>query len=240
MIKNSDRFANLLYGKVVGERTVVAEVVPDALDLERSRGYHWDKKLARYVSNWNGQIVSEATVRRSIENYNKLLDKNLQNLADKLAKGTIDLPTWQEKVALELKNAHVINASIGKGGRAQMTWSDWGKTGSRLKFQYQRLNLFAQQIKLQMVSPAQIKARLSMYANSVRTSYFDGLTRANIAAGYTHEQRVTTSEKPCDSCTTWANAGWQAIGTVPEPGVDCDGYTNCKCYKRYKKERVRI
>ena len=115
-----------------------------------------------------------------------------------------------------------------------MTFSDWGKVGRALRDQYRWLNGFATDIKSGRLTAGQIRYRAGMYAKSIRSSYFRGLTEAKRLAGNTLERRVTTSEEPCDTCVSVEAQGWQPIGSIPEPGTDCEGYTNCKCYKEYR------
>ena len=220
--------------------TTNADVLEHQLifDLQRQRGYYWDGKKGQYVSKWNGQPVKNSTVLAHVERFNlDYVQSNIDGLTQRFIDGKIELSEWQTKVALELKQAHVINLQIGKGGQANTTFSDYGRIGSRLRFQYQRLNMFANQIATGIPSEmttGQIKYRASMYAKSVRSSYFAGLTQAKREAGFSEEHRYTTSTEPCDNCVATEQRGWQPIGTLPDPGVDCLGYTNCKCYKEYR------
>lgn len=204
-------------------------------DLVREKGYYWDRKKGQYISRWTGKPVKEATVRRSVEKFNsKFVGDNIQMHTDRFLAGEIQLQTWQRRVANELKQSHIINYSVGKGGRAQVKPADWGKIGNALKQQYRYLNNFAMAIKNGQLTPGQIKYRIGLYGKSVRSSYFSGLTAAKAVAGYSQERRKTTSKEPCDRCEEIERWGWQPIGTVPDPGTDCQGLTNCKCYKEYK------
>ena len=206
------------------------------IDLVQEKGYYYDTENARYVSRWNGRPVKESTVRNAVEKYNnKFIQDNIDRSTERLISGDITLQEWQDKVADEIKQGHVINATVGKGGRAAMGQSDWGRVGRRLRDQYQYLNGFSQAIKAGTLTPGQIRVRMNMYVNAIRSSYYGGLTAAMKVAGRKMERRRTTSATPCGQCTAWEARGWQPIGTVPEPGIDCDGLTNCKCEKEYKK-----
>lgn len=235
----------MFYGRAKGERNVVAErIAPTGaamleglvMDLVREKGYYWDKKKAQYVSRWTGKPVKEATVRHAVEKFNSsFVAENIEAHTQRFLDGAIDLPAWQKRVANELKQGHIINSTVGKGGRAQMTFADWGRTGRALRDQYSWLNNFAVEIKNGQLTAGQIKHRAGMYANSVRSSYFRGLTAAKKIAGNTQERRITTSEKPCDTCISVEARGWQPIGTLPMPGTDCEGYSSCKCIMEYRK-----
>ena len=170
-----------------------------------------------------------------MEKYNSsFVADNMQKHTDQFVEGKIDLPTWQKKMAGELKQGHVINATVGAGGRNNMDYSKWGRVGNQLRQQYNYLNNFAVEIANGQLTPGQIQYRVGMYAKSVRTSYFAGQNIAKGEAGLTMERRITRSGKPCDPCRNSESRGWQPLGTLPKPGQDCQGLTNCLCYMEYK------
>jgi hypothetical protein len=114
-----------------------------------------------------------------------------------------------------------------------MTQSDYGKLGATLRFQYRKLREFAEQIKAGLLTDKEILARAALYANSARTSYYDGLDRAKQAAGYTEEMRVLGLAEHCDDCPPLAGF-WAPIGSLPRIGAtQC--ITNCKCTKVYRR-----
>ena len=246
------QLADLMYRELVKQIDITGEIlaspgdklavlVPDVtgfdllFNLVREKGYYWDKKTAQYISRWTGKPVKESTVRRAVEKFNStFVNDNIQTHTDRFLQGKIQLQTWQRRVAYELKQGHIVNFTVGKGGRAQMTFSDWGKLGNALKNQYRYLNNFAQAIKNGQLTAGQIKYRVGLYSQSVRSSYFSGLTATKAASGYTLERRRTTASDPCDRCVDVETWGWQPIGTVPDPGTDCKGLTNCRCFKEYK------
>ena len=242
MTKNKDLLEMALSAKVVNsgkswggvEAAILAEHVFDLDD--REKGYFFDTKQAAYVSRWTGKPVQDATVRRSVESYNsEFVGANMDKHTDKFIEGKMDLPTWQKKMAGELKQGHVINATVGAGGRANMNYSKWGRVGNALRQQYNWLNNFSVEIANGNLTPAQIQYRVNMYAKSVRSSYFAGQRVAKEEAGLTMERRVTTSGNPCDPCAKDEKMGWQPLGTLPVPGTDCKGLTNCMCYMEYRK-----
>ena len=59
-------------------------------------------------------------------------------------------------------------------------FSDYGRIGGRLNFEYRKLDQFAQEIALGTLSEAQIQARVQLYANGARTAFFDGHRAANV------------------------------------------------------------
>lgn len=203
-------------------------------ELAERLGWAWDASVARYRSFVAGRFVSEATVRATGERFvSQSIESNIENITERFLDGKIDLATWQQRMAAELKDAHIVNACIGRGGRAQMTFSDWGRVGARLREQYRYLNRFAEEIKNGLLSNAQISQRALMYARSARISYYDGLTSAKAMAEFTEEQRVLGYAEHCTDCPDLAGY-WAPIGSLPPIGMtQC--LTNCKCTKIYRK-----
>ncbi len=206
------------------------------VELARRRGYAWDNEHAQYRSNWTGKLIQEATVRRAVErDHNAFLQRELQSIGQSLVDNKITLPQWQKQTAQAIKEAWVVNARIGTGG--PLSPSERGRLGGRLNFQYRRLNLLAKEIEQGKITPAQLRMRLTMYANSARTSYYDGLTSAKETAGFVEESRhIDPGKKNCDTCIAEQAKGRQPVGTLAKPGTICDGLTNCGCTMRYYKK----
>lgn len=207
-------------------------------DLAERVGYAWDAGSARYRDNRTGRFVSEATVRHLGERFaEQAVATNIDRLTERMIAGKIDLPTWQAGMAREIRDAHTVSAVLGRGGRDQMTQADWGRMGARLREQYKYLNRFSRDIADGKLTPAQIRARAKMYAQSARTSYYDGLTAAKQVAGFDEEMRVLTPEaEHCDDCPP-LSGHWEPIGSLPPVGATIC-LTNCRCTKIYRKHVV--
>lgn len=53
--------------------------------------------------------------------------------------------------------------------------------------------------------------------------------------GYKEMRRVPLVDgRVCPDCTTYGNAGWQPIGTLPMPGRQCQCYDYCRCRMEYR------
>jgi len=216
---------------------VIERLVDEIYSLIGEKGFRWDKSIGRYRDKATGRLVSESWLRsRASEYAEKFVVPQIERHTSMLLEGKIELAVWQERVALEIKDAHIVQHMLGRGGYRSMTFSDWGKIGSRLKFEYQRLDQFAQQIKMQIPSAKQIAERVKLYARAAKVSFFDGSTEGKKEAEYTRERRVTTPAEHCDDCLHYESLGWQPIGTLPEPGTESQCGRNCKCYKEYAKE----
>ena len=199
-----------------------------------SEGYRWEGGTARYRDNATGRFVAEATITKHIDHYNDtVVVQNVSKLADRLV-GGMELDVWQRAMSKEIKDAYLVNLQIGRGGKAQTTFADYGRIGGRLRFEYAHINAFAQQIKEGKLSAAQIAARAKQYANGPRTAFFDGVTAAKGEAGLTEERRVLNPAEHCPDCEGYAAVGWVPIGTLPEPGEGSRCYHNCRCHKEYR------
>lgn len=203
-------------------------------ELQQARGFTYDKRLARYRDRETGRLVAERDVIAAADGFRDFARANIDRLTERFVDGDIDLPTWQRRVAQEVKDAHIVSAMAGKGGRNNMTQADWGRVGGRLRFEYDRLNRFAVEVKAGMQTPAQIRARAKLYANGTRKSYFDGKTAACQEAEFTEERRILQPGESCADCIGYAAQGWVPIGTLPEPGVASECLSNCNCIKEYR------
>ncbi|MCP5101011.1 MAG: hypothetical protein GY943_36130 [Chloroflexi bacterium] len=198
-------------------------------------GYVWDNNAGRYRSRETGRFVSESAIRSDLDRFNEtIIRENLSSVTDKLLNGNITLEQWQRRLANELKDAWRLNQMIGRGGKSQMTQADYGRLGGRLRFEYDRLNRLAIEIKAGMLTEAQIRARVGLYANAPRVGFYDGLTAAQQAAGLVEERRVLNPAEHCSDCIGYADQGWQPIGTLPMPGEKSQCMRNCKCTMEYR------
>lgn len=204
-------------------------------ELATRVGFAFEKVLGRYRNLQTGQFVSEQALIGVVEEFSEdFLINNLDRITDDLLSGKLTLASWQEKFARELKEAYVVAGSVGRGGRRLMDFSDFGRIGGHLRFEYRHLNQFAQEIKLGILSPAQIKARARSYAHGVRSAYWEARRRALQVAGKTLERRVLRPAEHCIDCIGYANRGWQPIGTFPPPGIGSQCLHGCRCEMEWK------
>lgn len=195
--------------------------------------FTWDATVARYRNNQTGRFVSEKTVLAVVESYAKNVAAQIETHTQKFIEGKTTLQQWQQAMAKEVKNAWLVQTMAGRGGAQAMTFSEYGRLGARLRFQYARLNEFALAIKEGNLTPQQILYRARLYANSTRTGYYDGMTAAKRAAGYVAEARFLRPGESCEDCIAYAARGKVPLGTLPEPGQQSACNVNCNCVKEY-------
>jgi len=192
----------------------------------------YDPKTNRY-RNAKGRFISAREVRKAIDKTVDIVRGDMRSLGKKLAAGEITLPEFQTQMRDNLKAAHSLTASIGKGGRGAMTARDWSAVGNTLKKEYRYLNNFARQVEQQRLSAAQIEYRSSSYASSVRTTYFKTDTVAKKDAGLTRVKRVLHAMESCAGCLSWAGKGFVPIDEMPALGeLECRNF--CRCELEYK------
>lgn len=185
---------------------------------------------ATYVNHLGQSVAPEWLVSqlegRAVEGGVRLLAQT-----DAVIGGNLPVDLWQQSVSRELKRAHLQAAMLGRGGRDQMTPRDWGRVGRKLRDEYRYLRDFAQAIAEGRLSEAQIKARLQLYANGIRSSYYKGVEDAMRAAGAVEEERMLNPAEHCDDCVGYAAQGRVPLGTLPAPGEGSVCRHNCKCGK---------
>lgn len=201
-----------------------------------SQGYRWEPDSGRYRDLATGRFVAEKTITNHIDHYNDTIVKErTRDTTQRLIDGTLTLDQWHTRMARDLKDAYIVNLQIGRGGRAATQFSDYGRVGGRLAFEYRKLDEFAQQIKAgEAGSAAQILNRAQQYAGGPRTAYFDGQAAAKDEAGLTEERRVLNPAEHCGDCVGYANEGWKPIGYFPPPGTGSQCGHNCRCDKEYR------
>lgn len=156
-------------------------------------------------------------------------------LVDFVVAGVVSSPDFQVLFREELKREYIRQYLLGIGGVEQMTPKDWGSIGGMLREQYRYLPGFAEEIAAGSLKPEQIAARSRMYVNSAREGYGRAHGRNAEALGMAEEKwELGSTEQHCETCVSFAEMGWQPIGSLPFPGdgsTQC--LTNCQCVKIY-------
>jgi len=210
-------------------------IKPDVTQLNQ---YSYNAKLLRYTNVKNGRIVSAKEVRDAIDT---VIDKEalrLQNVAQALVDGRINLPEWQIQTSTVLKNLHSAMGLAAGGGLNNISASDLGFVASQVKEQYKFLRNFALQIKRgEQKLDRSLVARAGSYAQAARGTYENTLQRRAKGAGLTQEKSVLgpVETKHCNQCSDEAGKGWSEIGSlIPIGQRQCRG--SCKCHFVYRRE----
>jgi hypothetical protein len=194
----------------------------------------YNARFARYEYANDLRDVPASKLLAVIERREQDALGTMTRLSQALNAGDIGVADWRNGVATELRRVHSQAYALGRGGWQQMSAEDRAAVSERLKKEFTYLRQFSKDIADGKLSDAQIKARVQLYVNHVNATYYQGETAAKIDAGFTQEIRdLGATDMHCTDCPGYADH-WEPIGSLPEPGDDCECRGNCLCSKRYK------
>lgn len=189
--------------------------------------FSYSQSARQYRDNRSGKFLSTEQAKGLIEKQIGLISKDIGTIGDLLAGDLISVATWEQETAAALKTLHIQSYVLGRGGMRQMGDNDYRNISDKLRFQFQKLRGFSQDIVNEGMSEAQFKARLELYTNAARSSYENG-RRAAHGEGWL-ERRLLGGTNNCDPCLTYSARGWLAVGTLPGIGDACDCMSRCRC-----------
>ncbi len=195
--------------------------------------YRWNEIAGRYI-NQSGNFVSFADVRSYLDEVLDRHERKIMSLSSALREGSINVQQWQAGMKDALKDLHLVSGALARGGWAQMSQADYGRVGNQLRFQYERLAKFAQQIERGLPFDGRFIRRTRLYAQSGRVSYTAALRQEMALRGYTEEQSVLAAADHCSECVAEADKGWVKIGTLINIGERiCK--SNCRCHLEFRE-----
>ena len=214
--------------------------------MAEQRRWVFETGTQRYRDLATGRFLSNTDV---IGIVNGIADRTtgdpVTTINTMLADGRLNTADWKTGFARQIKNAYIQQAELAAGGRSQMTPQMWGSVGGSVREQYRYLDKFAKQIESKQLTPVQIEARTKMYINSSRESFWRIKDMKARGTGMTEERWVDEGDSNvCGPCADAGAMGWQPIGTFAQPGsgqvlvkpkTSCQGLTNCRCEKEYRK-----
>jgi hypothetical protein len=195
--------------------------------------FTFDKQLQRYRYKDSGKFLSQEAAKNLTQKSIDTLEPAIQTISDRLIQREISLEQWETETRNTLRQLHTWQYTLGVGGQNNFTASDRGTLNNILKKEWKYLREFATEVNRGTLSEAQIKARVQLYLNNTNKSYERGRYQAHQRANYKWERRIRTKTESCNPCIEYAAAGWQPIGTLPNPGLRCDCTANCGCYKEF-------
>jgi hypothetical protein len=193
--------------------------------------HDYDAKLRVFVKRDTGKQVSRARVRGLIDDLTERVQRDAKNLAVKFESGSINLAEFEIGMRELLKSGHIIASSIGRGGLERMTLSDWGRVGSKIKWQYQYLARFARKIEQGRISKVLTANRAQLYASSLHISFYNSVSKEGQKGPEDDRpkvRRILNAQESCPDCEHYAGLGWIDADEMPELGeLQCGDY--CKC-----------
>jgi hypothetical protein len=202
------------------------------------REFTYNKRLNRYRYLDSGRLLSQSAVESLTRKRIDTIKGDLGTLNDLLVQRKLSLESWQQATAQTLKELHVENLLLGKGGLGNTTNLDYLTVGRQLKEEYQYLRGVADDLTQGKMTEAQFRARMNLYANKGRVSFEAGKQQARIESGLkSMRRRQGATHRSCADCIKYAAQGWQPIGSLPLPTVACECGPNCNCWVEYSELR---
>lgn len=202
--------------------------------------YSFNPITGRYANKTTGADVDPAKINGWIDDAGRKAADNMAALTRRLRAGTINSAEWAIGMGDEIKNVHRAAAMIAAGGRGQMTLSDWGAVGARVRQELTFLNNFAGQIEDWLLTdaiPDSAIIRAASYAQASYVTYELAVRRRVLRSGEAdHEENILEGgAEHCDGCKEMTELGLVVIGTlVPPGGRNCGA--RCRCRLAYSRE----
>ena len=199
--------------------------------------WSYDRAVGRYRDE-RGKFLSKAAVGQLVDRRIDKLESLLKRYTRMLANGQISLDQWQGSVREAIKTAHIQAAIVGYGGREAMGSAEFGRIGQRLRAEYGYLQNFVSDLLGGRVSTPMAVARIGLYAQSVRGSYWQGTELREQERGFSLMRRKLDAQaQHCQDCIDYAARGIVPIGSLPMPGQRCACRARCKCSVEYFRQQ---
>lgn len=179
----------------------------------------------------NGRRIGPEAVRREIDLLTKHVEREAARIGRRYARKTIGIAEFEAEMRELLKSAHIVAASVGRGGRVRMTAADWGKVGSRLKKEYGYLARLADKLVRGTVARPFSAYRAKLYASSIVMSYHETKRKEHTQNSRTpiKVRLIQNSKEGCSECTSDASRGWVAVEDMQEIGTRiCGNFCLCE------------
>lgn len=201
----------------------------------RQPSWSYDTTLARYRNNTTGRFLSERDALQLTQRTISTAQDDLDQLVTQLDQGVIDLATWQRQFAGMLKEVHLAQYILGRGGLRHTAPADFLEVGRTLKAEYRYLEGFGRDLAAGRLSLAQARARARLYLAKTRLSFWSGQRQAQRQGPMpTEMRRILAPVEHCPECLAYARAGWMPLNALPLPTVDCSCRSNCRCTVQYR------
>lgn len=165
-------FAGLLDADVTGQ----SDFSEERAIATRANGSVWvyDNTSHRYRNTATGKYIGQKQMTELRDQFVEAKRESVQILAAELANGTKSIQEFELAFRREIKTVFLDQYVLGKGGRGNMTQSDFGTVGYLVKQQYQYAHDFALDIASGKLSQAQIAQRAGLYMDSSTQSFERG------------------------------------------------------------------
>jgi len=210
------------------------------LSVRMDAAWSYDRRIGRYRDE-RGKFLGKEAVGKLVDSRIDQLEANLRRYTRMLADGNLTLDQWQGSVREAIKNAHIQAALIGYGGKDEMGPAEYGRIGQRLRAEYTYLQGFARDLLDGRISNPMALARVGLYAQSVRGSYWQGTELRQQQQGFSLMKRKLDGQaQHCQDCLDYTARGIVPIGTLPLPGQRCACRARCRCSIEYFRQQAPV
>lgn len=200
--------------------------------------YRWDAASGRYRDR-SGRFLSGAVVRGAVDNVADLSSQRTADLSQRLLDGNLSLADWQNGLMQEAKAVHVAAGIAARGGKVQMSQSDYGAIGRRLRDEYGYIRQFARDIAggIQPLD-GRLIARARQYGQAGRATFTAITARDQKNRGMRFEKNLMSADEVCAGCKAESEKGWRPIGSLKLPGRRLPCRVNCRCRLVYRRDEA--
>jgi hypothetical protein len=153
--------------------------------------YRWNTTARRYIRP-NGQFVPRAQIRQALDTAIAQEATHMQGMLVALRVGTLSLDGWLLGMRESVKLVHLWSAAAARGGWAQLSQADYGTVGQELRFHYDRLQRFAEEIANGLSLDGRAALRVRLYTEAARVAYHAVEQRVALEAGLIEERNIAT------------------------------------------------
>ena len=201
--------------------------------------YDYDIKAKQFAGE---RKIARREVRAEIDKLLTRVEAEAASIGKRFSAGDTTLAEFETEMAGLLRSAHIIAASVGRGGRELMTLSDWGRVGAKIAWQNRYLEKFARQIDRGILSETSIANRARSYSSAIFVSFSDTYQKAQtefVEDGKNPilARLVTNSQESCAECASDEDEGWMPVDDMKEIGDRICG-DFCKCLIEFSDEEL--
>jgi hypothetical protein len=212
--------------------------------VRRLAGLRWDAATRRYRRP-NGRFLSRDEVLRRLEGEIRAARERFRALGDELRAGRVSLAEFQIRLEGMSKRAILVGAAVERGGFGELSRSDLGWIGQRVRTTLGHVRSLALEIEHGgQPLDGRLLARLEQYAQEHRAAERAMQVRIARADGHTERRRVLGAADHCHrtkrpGCVEQARLGWKAIDdpALVEIGA-CTCLRNCRCSWAFRGGRA--
>lgn len=199
--------------------------------------FRFDPRSGRYRAS-SGRFLPSSTIRQWIDRTLDTHSRAVATLTEQFRSRTITLGQWEKGMRVELKHIHTYSALSALGGRSQLTQSDFGRIGQRLRQEYQFLQRLGDDIESGRQLPdGRLTNRARLFAQSGRSTFHAVERVEMLARGWDLEENVLANAEHCGGCLQETARGRVPIGSlVPIGSRPC--LSNDRCRIRYSNSRT--